>query len=658
MPAKFESSAKLWIQARLPGGSTNQESSSFYPLLYFYSGPLGTVTEIIRSSAVLESAASTVNKQLPPNRPAMAAWEIGKELNIKAVKDADVLVVSYKNRDPAVAHLVLDAILSRFQKLNSEQAAASATQSRQFLEQQIAGLRTKLDGAGKAIQSFEETYHLVSMDGDAAALVSQSSNLKTGISEATITLGQLQKKISFLESQLGIPAENAFSMQQIKEDKTLEKERESLAEAEIKWLDAKSRYDEDSPRCTRLLEAKQRIEESITERIRSLVGSAGAGLTIGQLTNVNQVELQTLMEAYVEQLFQKERLMMLNSKLPEIQAQLQKVPAQQLQLVELKRAQNVAADALSRAETELESAKLAETVSSAATNIKVIDSPSLPTQPDISDPLKIFAICVAVSAVLSGGLFALLWKGDPYIRKAKEVSKVLPLRIVGWLPEGPAASETDAVYPLDRLRFALHDWLMGDQTKSIVVISADEGDGKSTVASGLALSLAEHGTKVLLVDANSKSPSLHNSFGSQIVDGPAQRFSNKTDDPGHLVKEIRANLSLIPSGSFEQGDSELLATAAMKFGEFAQGRYDVIIYDTASVGESATALTLLSPTTSVLVVVRLGHSERQSLCILAGQIQGIFDRCLTVITDAVAADYAAAQELQLRTVSSEPVANW
>ena len=149
--------------------------------------------------------------------------------------------------------------------------------------------------------------------------------------------------------------------------------------------------------------------------------------------------------------------------------------------------------------------------------------------------------------------------------------------------------------------------------KTIVVTSANPGEGKSTTAGNLALTLAEGEAKVLLVDCDMRKPSMHKNFRVTntygISDVLLQR--QKVMDVAHVYNK---NLSIITAGKIPPNPAEMLASKAMTlFLQEMKEHFDYIILDTPPVQAVADAQILSTKVDGTLVVVRAGVTKKDDV---------------------------------------------
>jgi len=151
----------------------------------------------------------------------------------------------------------------------------------------------------------------------------------------------------------------------------------------------------------------------------------------------------------------------------------------------------------------------------------------------------------------------------------------------------------------NNIRFASGNERIG----MLVITSPAEGDGKTTVAVNLAITLALQGERVLVVDANMRSPLIHMIFNIKSWPGLSDVLANHNDLDDVTQNTMIDNLSILPSGSnifntIDKLDSQAMASLLDR----ATGNYDAVIFDCSSV-PAADALLLANKADGTLLVV-------------------------------------------------------
>ena len=150
-----------------------------------------------------------------------------------------------------------------------------------------------------------------------------------------------------------------------------------------------------------------------------------------------------------------------------------------------------------------------------------------------------------------------------------------------------------------------------DEYRAIVVTSSVPGEGKSTTSGNLALSLAQSGNKVLLVDCDMRKPSIHKKFKISNISGTAELLLRKEsfEDVANCYNE---NLTIITAGKIPPNPSEMLSSRAMAaFIKEMKNEFKYIILDTPPLQAVTDAQVLSTKSDGVLLVVRAGSTKRE-----------------------------------------------
>jgi capsular exopolysaccharide synthesis family protein len=160
-------------------------------------------------------------------------------------------------------------------------------------------------------------------------------------------------------------------------------------------------------------------------------------------------------------------------------------------------------------------------------------------------------------------------------------------------------------------------------SRVLMVTSAFEGDGKTTVTSQLACALAEVGHKVLLIDGDMRAPSLHTVFGlpndlglSGMFTAPALREdffepSGEGDAPNYIRRTKVERLDLLAAGTPPK--SAVITLHSPRLGEIIsrqRTRYDFVIVDTPPMMQVSDARILGRHADAAIIVLRSGKTPR------------------------------------------------
>lgn len=227
-------------------------------------------------------------------------------------------------------------------------------------------------------------------------------------------------------------------------------------------------------------------------------------------------------------------------------------------------------------------------------NVRVIDEALVPQAP--IKPKKRQGLILGLFGGLALGLALafLVETLDQSVRTQEDVEEKLSQPFLGSIPH--AVIKDGRVYaPLvadepsltseafRNLRTMVDFAGVGGKAKALLITSTVQGEGKSYAAANLAVSLAQLGESVLLIDGDLRRPNMHRSFGLSGERGLSDFLvsGRKAEDAAELVqKSVLPGLSVLPCGPRPPNPSELLNTPRLgALVAWAREKYDRVIVD-------------------------------------------------------------------------------
>ncbi len=157
------------------------------------------------------------------------------------------------------------------------------------------------------------------------------------------------------------------------------------------------------------------------------------------------------------------------------------------------------------------------------------------------------------------------------------------------------------------VRFSLD----GDGCKKFCLTSSLANEGKSTTILNLAISFAESGSRVILLDADMRRPTLARLLIEKANPGLSNLLAGLCTEEEAIHKEVRPNLDVIFSGEIPPNPLALICSPRMKqLLDSLAKRYDYILLDTPPVGVVSDACEVANLTDGVLFLVHQGVTEK------------------------------------------------
>lgn len=161
------------------------------------------------------------------------------------------------------------------------------------------------------------------------------------------------------------------------------------------------------------------------------------------------------------------------------------------------------------------------------------------------------------------------------------------------------------------IRTNLNYAMVGQPLKTLMVTSAIQGEGKSTVAGNLAVEYAKKGLQVLLVDADLRRPTVHQTFRVPNQRGLSSWLSGQLEDINDAIHPALEHLFVMPSGPKPPNPAELLASDKMtEFLTVATRKLDLVIVDAPPVLPVTDARILAGQVDGTMLVVRQNGVEK------------------------------------------------
>jgi capsular exopolysaccharide synthesis family protein len=264
-------------------------------------------------------------------------------------------------------------------------------------------------------------------------------------------------------------------------------------------------------------------------------------------------------------------------------------------------------------------------------------------------PGVVLALTLAAGLACGAGFALIREKLDHRVRSAEEIAGLLGLPVIGIVPHmkrglTPLAraqavhwdpmSEVSEAYRA--VRTAVHFGVPAGQARTIVVTSPTPGDGKSTLASNLAISMAQAGKHTLLLDADFRRPVQHKMFELKDESGLTAVLAGHEPLSKAVRRTVVEGLDLLPAGPLPLNPSELLngESFASILEELSQ-KYDHIVIDCPPVIAVTDARILGAVCDLSLLVLRAGKTTRQGAELARSGLLSVGSRLLGVIVNDV-----------------------
>lgn len=564
-------------------------------------------------------------------------------LRVQPVRDSHLVRISFTDRDPVLAADVANAVSDAYQQFNFDTRYSTTAQAAEFLTKEVARIQSEIAEMERKLQDLGSRKEILALSDGTKDISEQAlSDLNSRYVDAQ---GRLALAAARDEAVRKTPVD---ALPEVLNSPLIANLRQQHAEVERRYRQMAERFKEDWPPLRQLKEelegARERLDIESSTIARQVRGVARA-----EHERIRS-ELERL-DIEVEN--QKGEVQRVNRDAIEY-ASLQN---------EVETRRKVLAELVARQSETATSERLTDT---RASNIRVVDAAEPPSSPVRPKKAMTLLISIILGLGLGGAIAFLLEHLDSTVKNEQDVDRWAALPALGHIPlsqplravradEDPhheakhctvdLASHLDPHSPFaeafKNLRTSLLLASPERPPRSIVVTSAEPGDGKSTIALNLAIVLTQLGRRVLVLDGDLRRPRLHKMLGVPNEVGLSSLLSGNAEPQDAIQETEVPNLRAIPSGPIPPNPSELLDSPALeRLMErlLDEEGFDQVVVDSPPSVQVSDGVILSSALEATILVVRAGRTARASLALAASRLrQGrgrVAGAVLNAITDA------------------------
>src|SRR6478672_79541 len=544
-------------------------------------------------------------------------------LRVALIPNTRIIEIHYRSPDKTLAANVVNTLISTYIEQNFKTRFESTMQASDWLSRQLVDLQMKVETSQEKLVKYQKEHQILGIDDKQNITTAKLDELNKELT--TAESGRMEKESLYRLAESG-DAESAASVAaglsqsdgkaSIATSHLLDKLQSQKADLRIQAAQLNTQFGPAYPKIAQLNNQLQEIDAQIQNEMKKVTARL-RGDYLAALQREN----------------------MLRGALEEQKQQENKLNESAIEYSFLKRDFETNRTLYEGLLQKLKEAGV--TAGLRSNNIRQVDiarTPASPTEPNIPRNLG-FAFVLGLTRGL--GLAFLLEGIDNTVRTPEQAQAISGLPSLGMIPFGAKnSSESNskrgllvagAKEPVElvtqsrpqsqmaesyrALRTSLLLTSVGAPPKTILITSALPREGKTTTSINTAVVLAQKGTRVLLVDADLRRPSIHKTLGL----GPRIGLSNvltggATLQQATIRSSVLPNLYILPAGTPPPNPAELMASSQM-FDLLAELReqYDHVVVDTPPTLSVTDAVVLSTRADAVVLVIRSAQTTKPAL---------------------------------------------
>lgn len=550
--------------------------------------------------------------------PRDAALQLGRDLQTKIDLNGNFLRLELAGTDPVLITTTVNATADRYVAVAADLKRNKLTELTRILKEQLEYAAASLKDAEISLENFR--VRTITLPSDRATPVSGGieytrNEVLSNFFNTKIEREQLRRDREAIERVLATTADSVFStsalmvIQSVQRASDLSRALQELTDKQAELRALRYRYTDQDPRV-----------QNVSSQVRTLETQMVPAIARALVADIAQREAD------------------FEDRISSGSRELREVPTRMIEEARLARAVLIAENLYTTLQKRFEEARLAE--ASSIPDVRVLDRAIVPEQPFRNTRLRI--VLGALFGSLALGLIAAVGvdRVDRHFRYPEQITSGLGLPILGAVPrvngshgkDGAAAHVIEAIRGI-RLNLAYAYGSAGPML--LTITSAGPNDGKSFIASNLALSFADAGRRTLVIDGDVRRGELHRLFGGRRKPGLTDFLCGDVEIERLVQPTQYPLLKLIGSGQRMQRAPELLGGGRLpSLLASVRNDYEVILVDSPPLGAGVDPYVLATMTGHVLLVVRNGITDRE----LAGAKLEMLDRLPVRLLGAVLND--------------------
>jgi polysaccharide biosynthesis transport protein len=551
-------------------------------------------------------------------------------IQVNPVRNSLLINISFLAHSPQTAAKVANAVAAAYIDWNLALRLKTQKNSANFLDEQVREQKKKLEASEQALQQYREKYGVVALNPSQTSSKGEGTMASQKLVQVTSQMVDAQNRRIEAETRYKKALEliknpdQAESIPEVVTNPLVSQIKNQEVELLRKKSDLTEKYGQKHPTMVALNQEIENLKKKKAQEIQNVVSSlksqydiaasqenslrAAAGRTRDETLGQNKVAIDFQM---IQQEVESNRTLydMLLKRLKET---------------------NVSEE-------------------NRYINIHIVDSAEVPKIPSKPTPTRNIFLAMLIGIVGGLGLIFFFEYLDNTIKTPDDVARHLGLPYLGPIPNFTVEKEepTNDLIVLQSPKAPASESFRGLRTsilfssarhdpQVVLVSSAAAMEGKTLVASNLAVTMAQSGNKTLLIDCDMRRPRVHKLFHTDREPGLSNILIGAAPWEEMVRPTAIENLWVVPSGPIPPNPAELVSSEIVSdLIASARKKYDRIIIDSPPIMAVTDSLALSRLTDGMVMVIKVGTTAKEVISHALRQLKDMNARILGIVLNDI-----------------------
>lgn len=538
-------------------------------------------------------------------------------VSVEQYEETDIIEIKTISPDPEQAMRISNAMANSFIEEELKRVRDDYAGAKAFIDRNIAKARLEYLEALSEVKKYKEKEKFINLDSETTNIIQKISDLRKTIEDNNLSIYRVKASIKNIEAQLKAIPKYQKSNEQIKDNEMVLSLKNTLRDLYLDLAETKTRYTKDHPSVMDIENKITQTKELLQKEMEKVFG----GETFG-IDPVFQNLSEKLAVNYSDLAGYESQNQVLPSIITRYELEMMKLPGKVSDYSLLQLAVTVTQDVYNSLLKYQYQIGMAESM--ALSSVYLVES-AVAAELDDSKHRSPSVLLNAIIAIMLGTTFGigaalLIEYLDDTIKHPEDIKAFKGLTFLGSIfalkkKDPRLISQADMRFPLREairtVRNSIKFTTLDKAPKSIAITSSIEQEGKSFFAANLAISVANEGKKVLIIDGDMRRPGIISYFNLPKNLGLTNYMIGDADVKDIQFKTNVEGLSIIPTGPIPPDPAKLIESNKMhQLLMDMEKDYDLVIVDTPPVLAASDAIVLGGWADGTIMLIQSGKASK------------------------------------------------